>query len=151
MFCYFDLPEYYPDVYKAKGPQSFQSTTDETVSFIWCDMETGTTTRAPHFHLLVWGVHQVDLFSWVVNNWYEIAGNGDVNHFRFHAGLIPGTQKCVQRSGLGVVCGPMPLNTSEKTFEVAEWGNLWTGRFWGVLARGEYTVWRGSRNRGSLP
>lgn len=137
--CFVTLtyPEYYPDVFKAKRDlKVFNQRLMRRFPSAGAIWKLEPQQRgAPHFHLLVWGVHQVDLFSWVVNNWYEIAGNGDVNHLRFHAGLIPGTQKCVQkvRSWRGV--WSYAAKYLGKTFEVAEWGNLWTGRFWGVLAR----------------
>lgn len=86
---------------------------------------------APHYHLLVWGVDVVYLLSWVVENWYDIAGNGDRNHYLFHAGLL-GNSPCVQqvRSFRGV--WSYAAKYLGKTFEVAQWGTKWTGRFWGV-------------------
>lgn len=85
--------------------------------------------------MLVWGVDQVSLFGWVVRNWYDIAGNGDENHFKFHLGVLKGSQKCVTevRSFRGV--WSYASKYIGKTFEVAEWGKQWTGRFWGVGGR----------------
>lgn len=90
---------------------------------------------APHYHMLIWGVDQSDLFMWVVQNWYEIAGNGDLNHYKFHAGALPGSEKCVNkvRSFRGV--WSYASKYIGKTFEVAEWGKQWVGRFWGVGGR----------------
>ena len=87
---------------------------------------------APHYHLLVWGCDEGQLFRWVVNNWYEIAGDGDLNHWKFHAGALKGTRPCVQqvRSFKGV--WSYASKYIGKTFEVADWGDQWTGRFWGI-------------------
>jgi len=100
------------------------------VGFIW-KLEP-QQRGAPHYHLLVWGIEHFELLAWVVNTWYEIAGNGDENHFKFHAGQLPGSKPCVDqvRSFRGV--WSYASKYLGKTFEVAEWGNLWTGRFWGV-------------------
>lgn len=88
---------------------------------------------APHYHLLVWGVEEKELLRWTVENWFEIAGNGDINHRLFHAGLLRGSKPCVQmvRSWRGV--WSYASKYLGKTFEVAEWGKKWTGRFWGVV------------------
>lgn len=90
---------------------------------------------APHYHMLVWGVEEMDLFIWVLNNWFDIAGNGDENHYKFHAGLLRDSEKCVNRvkSFRGVWF--YASKYIGKTFEVAEWGSQWTGRFWGVSGR----------------
>lgn len=90
---------------------------------------------APHFHMLIWNVDHNDLLIWVVNNWYEIAGNGDENHKMFHAGLLMDSVPCVSevQSFKGVWF--YAAKYIGKTFEVAEWGKTWTGRFWGVLQR----------------
>jgi hypothetical protein len=88
---------------------------------------------APHFHMLIWGLDTDTLLNWVVQNWYEIAGNGDENHFLFHAGWLKNSKPCVQkvRSWRGV--WSYASKYLGKTFEVAEWGSQWTGRFWGTL------------------
>lgn len=90
---------------------------------------------APHYHLLVWGVATRILLAWVAINWYEIAGQGDINAWRFLWGLLPGSQPCVSqvRSWRGV--WSYASKYLGKTFEVAEWGQQWTGRFWGVGGR----------------
>lgn len=89
---------------------------------------------APHYHLLVWGVPEHDLFSFVINAWFEIAGNQVHNHLLFHMGLL-GNQKCVNqvRSWRGV--WSYASKYLGKTFEVAGWDNLYTGRFWGYVNR----------------
>jgi len=90
---------------------------------------------APHYHLLVWGSKLHDLLPFVVNNWYEIAGNGDKNHYLFHAGILMGSQQNMSkvRSWRGVWA--YAAKYLGKTFQVAEWGKTWTGRFWGVISR----------------
>jgi hypothetical protein len=90
---------------------------------------------APHFHLLVWGFSHVELLSFVIKAWFDIAGNGDRKHFLFHAGLLSGSVPCVSkvRSWRGVWA--YAAKYLGKTFEVSGWGNTWTGRFWGVLNR----------------
>lgn len=86
---------------------------------------------APHYHMLIWGVGQGELFDWVVHNWYDIAGNGDKNHLLFHLGALKDSQPCVTEvySFRGV--WSYASKYIGKTFEVAEWGTQWTGRFWG--------------------
>ena len=88
---------------------------------------------APHYHLLVWGVSHHDLFSFVVNAWYEIAGNGDQNHLFFHLGLLKDSKPCVSqvRSWRGV--WSYASKYLGKSFSVAGWDNLYTGRFWGYI------------------
>lgn len=90
---------------------------------------------APHYHLLVWGVSEEQLLSWVVDVWYEIAGRGDPNHRLFHLGKLHDSRPCVSsvRSWRGV--WSYASKYLGKTFEVAEWGKKWTGRFWGVGQR----------------
>ncbi len=88
---------------------------------------------APHYHLLVWGVSQHDLFSFTVNAWYEIAGDGDNNHLLFHMGLLKDSKPCVSqvRSWRGV--WSYASKYLGKSFDVAGWHDKWTGRFWGYV------------------
>jgi hypothetical protein len=85
---------------------------------------------AAHFHMMVWGIKENILFQWVVNNWFEIAGDGDPLHKLFHAGALKGSQPCVQavRSWKGV--WSYASKYLGKTFEQVGW--KWSGRFWGV-------------------
>lgn len=87
---------------------------------------------APHFHLMVWGVDTRKLYKWVCKNWFDIAGNGDKNALLFLKGELQDSQKCVNkvRSWRGV--WSYASKYLGKTFEVAEWGKSWTGRFWGL-------------------
>ena len=87
---------------------------------------------APHYHCLIWGVDEVDLLEFVALTWYEIAGNGDRNHLKFHLGQLPGSKPCVSkvRSWRGVWA--YASKYLGKTFEVAGWEGKWTGRFWGT-------------------
>lgn len=100
---------------------------------------------APHYHSMIWGVDERELLIWTVNNWYEIAGNGDINHWKFHMGLLKNSKPCVQRVRSFRGVWAYAAKYLGKTFEVAEWGNKWTGRYWGVINRenipfGEFEV-----------
>lgn len=88
---------------------------------------------APHYHFIVWGVSAADLFQWTVDNWFDIAGDNDRNHWLFHMGLLPESEPCVEpvRSVGGVKS--YASKYLGKTFDVAEWGQKWTGRFWAVF------------------
>lgn len=88
---------------------------------------------APHYHMLVWGVAENDLFTWVVVAWYDIAGNGDQNHLLFHSGHLPGSKPCVTRVRSFRGVWSYASKYLGKTFEIAEWGSLWTGRYWAVF------------------
>lgn len=87
---------------------------------------------APHFHMLVWGCKTKELFRWVSDNWYEIAGQGDKNAYLFLIGALHDSKPCVSkvRSWRGV--WSYASKYLGKTFEVAEWGNQWVGRYWGI-------------------
>ena len=76
---------------------------------------------APHYHCLIWGVDEEDLFDFVAYTWYEIAGNNDRNHLKFHLGLLPNSKPCVSkvRSWRGVWA--YASKYLGKTFEVAGW------------------------------
>jgi len=87
---------------------------------------------APHYHLLVWGCEVISLFTWVIDNWYDIAGNGDYNHWKFHAGVLPGSRPCVQKVKSWRGVWSYASKYLGKTFDVAGWDGQWTGRFWGV-------------------
>lgn len=86
---------------------------------------------APHFHSLVWGVPWFELFQFTVQTWYDIAGQGDINHLKFHMGLFHPYRRCVEpvRSFKGVWF--YAAKYLGKTFEVDGWE--WPGRFWGVV------------------
>jgi hypothetical protein len=90
---------------------------------------------APHYHMLVWGVAQDDLFQFVPFAWYEIAGGGDDKHLSFHLGLLQGSRPCVElvRSFKGV--WSYASKYLGKTFEVSGWNSVDTGRFWAVVNR----------------
>jgi len=87
---------------------------------------------APHFHMLVWGVKTKELFKWVSDNWFDIAGQGDQNAYLFLLGVLRDSKPCVSkvRSWRGV--WSYASKYLGKTFEVAQWGNKWTGRYWGI-------------------
>lgn len=89
---------------------------------------------APHYHLLVWGCDLAQLMQFVPQAWYEIAGGGDHKHLLWHGGMLGnGNVHCVQQvnSFKGVMA--YASKYLGKTFEVAGWEQVWTGRFWGVV------------------
>jgi len=90
---------------------------------------------APHYHMLVYGVEEHDLFMFTVNAWYEIAGGGDPNHLAFHLGALRDSKPCVQAvySRQGVM--RYASKYLGKTFEVAGWDEVYPGRFWSVFGR----------------
>lgn len=90
---------------------------------------------APHFHILMWGVNLQIARDWIPGNWYEIAGKADRKHLAWHMGLCGnGNVHCVQqvRSWKGVWA--YAAKYLGKTFEIAGWERIWTGRYWGVIA-----------------
>ena len=89
---------------------------------------------APHYHMLVWGADTLDLMCFVVRSWFEIAGNGDERHLKFHQGSL-GNEPCVQkvRSLEGVM--RYASKYLAKTFDVVGWDETYTGRFWAVFNR----------------
>jgi hypothetical protein len=89
---------------------------------------------APHYHMLVWGVSEHDLFMFTISAWYEIAGGGDNNHLAFHMGGL-GNKPCVQEvySREGVM--RYASKYLGKTFEVAGWDEVYPGRFWAVVQK----------------
>lgn len=136
-FVTLTYPERFPDVKEAKRDlKIFLQRLERrfpAAGYIWKlePQERG----APHYHLLVWGVQLVELFPWVVSAWFAIAGQGDINHRLFHSGSLEGSRPCVEavRTWRGV--WSYASKYLGKTFEVAEWGQKWTGRFWGAGGR----------------
>lgn len=102
------------------------------IGFLWKLEPQGR--GAPHYHLLVWGVQETDLFYYVPFAWYEIAGDRDRDHLLFHMGCLK-NQHCVSevRSWRGV--WSYASKYLGKTFEVAGWDCIYPGRFWGVVNR----------------
>lgn len=90
---------------------------------------------APHYHCLVWGCDTSELMRWTVENWFEIAGQGDNNAYLFLMGALPRSKPCVQKVYSWKGVWSYAAKYIGKTFEVAEWGKQWTGRFWGVINR----------------
>lgn len=53
---------------------------------------------APHYHLMVWGVSESDLRSYIPEMWHKIAGNGSELHLAWHKGeLGNGNENCVNQ------------------------------------------------------
>jgi hypothetical protein len=89
---------------------------------------------APHFHLLVWGVPEFALVSFVPQAWFEIAGDLDPKHLTFHEGGF-NNQHCVQRVRTWRGVWSYASKYLGKTFDVSGWSDIWTGRFWAVVNR----------------
>jgi len=87
---------------------------------------------APHYHLLTWGLELSKVAVFVPGAWYDIAGNGDIKHLRWHMGEFQ-NQHCVQQvhSREGVM--RYASKYLGKTFEVEGWERV--GRYWGVVGR----------------
>jgi hypothetical protein len=92
----------------------------------------GSTTLSP---ACVGVTDQWELCKWTADTWFEIAGDGDVNHWKFHMGLLSDSKPCVQKVKSFRGVWAYAAKYLGKTFEVAEWGKKWTGRFWGVGKR----------------
>lgn len=91
---------------------------------------------APHFHMLAWGVSSADLFSWIPENWFDIAGGGDKYHLRWHMGLLGGDNvPCVSSVENYEHMQRYVTKYLSKSFEVSEWAEQWTGRYWGFLKK----------------
>lgn len=86
---------------------------------------------AAHFHSLAWGVGLAEMMELVPQAWYEIAGQGDVKHLKFHQGKYSPYRHCVEqvRSFRGVWA--YASKYLGKTFEVGSWKGV--GRYWGVI------------------
>lgn len=90
---------------------------------------------APHYHLLVWGVSELELKKFVAYAWHEIARDSedDKYHLLFHLGLLENSKPCVTKviSFRGVWF--YAAKYIGKTFSVAGWDDKHTGRFWGYI------------------
>jgi hypothetical protein len=89
---------------------------------------------APHYHLMTWGCDLQELQDFIPSAWFDIAGNGDMKHLRWHRGEF-GNQHCVQQVRKFEGVRSYASKYLGKTFEVAGWSEQWTGRFWGVVNR----------------
>ena len=84
--------------------------------------------------MLAWGCDVSSLREFVPFSWYEIAGDNDNNHLKFHLGLL-GNSHCVSivNSFRGVWA--YASKYLGKTFKVSGWDEGPTGRFWAVVNR----------------
>jgi hypothetical protein len=90
---------------------------------------------APHFHLLVRFVGQIELKAlriWMSENWYEVVGSGDVKH------LLAGTRVEQVNSWNGVMVYAAKYMGKECYAEAGGW-NL-PGRWWGVWNEDKWPV-----------
>ncbi len=89
------------------------------------------TRGAPHFHALIYlgGFDPEELTKWVAGSWHELAGQGDVNHLKWHLGEL-GNRPCVERvrdwKGVANYAG-------KYLGKLSNGGEEWQhpGRFWG--------------------
>ena len=86
---------------------------------------------APHYHLLVWGVDEKELKKFVPLAWHDIAGGGDEYHLLFHLGLLERSKHCVSLVNSFRGVWAYASKYLGKSFDVAGWNDLHTGRFWG--------------------
>ena len=139
LFITLTYPESFPDPKTSKRHlDSFSKRCKRAfpgIGFIW-KLEP-QQRGAPHYHLLTWGVSIAVMMEFVPQAWFEIAGNGDYKHLMWHSGSLGnGNVHCVQQvnSFKGVMA--YASKYLGKTFEVSGWQEVWTGRFWGVVNRG---------------
>jgi hypothetical protein len=138
-FVLLTFPENYPDVPTSK--KMFRALVMRikrhwpTAAVFW-KMEP-QERGAAHFHCFIWNVNLDQLQANIPVWWYQIAGQGDINHLHFHCGLLPGSQHCVQeiRSWNGVMF--YATKYFSKNCE-ADWDR--PGRFWGIIGR-EFVPW----------
>jgi hypothetical protein len=91
--------------------------------------------KAPHYHMLVWGVDLQAFRAWLPTAWYEIAGGGDELHLQWHKGeLKNGNKHSVQQVESWNGVWAYAAKYIGKTFEVEGWEAA--GRFWAVAKRG---------------
>ena len=93
---------------------------------------------APHFHLAIFmtGERRTEhVLKWVVTNWHKIAGRGDANHRKFHAGLL-GNKPCVEEvKSMDQLMKYLAKYIGKKVEQVEGWD--WPGRFWGRICKTE--------------
>jgi hypothetical protein len=86
---------------------------------------------AAHYHCLLWGLGDKynEILDWVVSTWYELAGQGDLNHYKFHMGLLPKSEKCVTRvESWRQVMAYVAKYMSKVDEKNSDWD--YPGRFW---------------------
>ena len=88
--------------------------------------------KAPHYHLLIWGVSCETLQQNIPLAWFEVVGSGDSSHLSWHMGQCGnGNIHCVQE-----VKSPRGLYTYASKYvckPVEGWNNV--GKWWGVFGR----------------
>lgn len=87
---------------------------------------------APHYHILTWACDLEAVSRFVPNAWFDIAGGDDINHLKWHMGML-NNQHCVQQvyNKNGVL--RYASKYLGKTFEVTGWDKV--GRYWGIINR----------------
>jgi hypothetical protein len=90
---------------------------------------------APHYHLLVWGVPEIDLRDFVPTAWYEVVGSGDWLHLRWHEGLLGhGNKHCVSQAESYKQVNVYVTKYISKKVDTSGAELEW-GRWWGVFGK----------------
>ena len=79
---------------------------------------------APHYHLFIWGVHEILLREWIAQAWYEVVNSGDHWHY------LKGTRVEAVRSWAGVRSYAAKYMGKEQKRQE---GWDFPGRWWGVF------------------
>lgn len=98
---------------------------------------------APHYHVIVWGVSCSELQAFVPQAWYEIAGDGNYDHYLYHIGAYDSSlhhgdkyhnkmEHCVQPVRSAKAMYIYVAKYMAKDIQEA-WGNV--GRWWGIFFR----------------
>jgi hypothetical protein len=124
LFITLTYPNHYPDdavTYKAHLEKFIKRLKYRfpNVSGIW-KLEF-QARGAPHYHIFVWGLPEVDLRDFISNQWYEVVKSGDIKHLR------AGTQIARVRSWRGV------MSYASKYMGKKIEGEFEVGRFWGCF------------------
>jgi hypothetical protein len=97
---------------------------------------------APHYHMIAWIPYNEmkKTIKWVADNWYEVVGSGDINHWKWHMGLLgKGNVPCVgsiksERGVMGYAgkyVGKMTEDYDLAPELVKAWGEA--GKWWGIF------------------
>ena len=89
----------------------------------------------PHFHLLVFGVSLVELRPFVAENWYEIAGCGNQEHFRVHRHEKAVTPVYSRRGVMSYAAKAVGTVMSRELSKSLQAKGENVGRWWGIAVR----------------
>lgn len=89
----------------------------------------------PHFHLLTFGVPLTELRPWVAENWYEIAGCGNPEHYRVHRHERAVTPVFSRRGVMSYASKAVGSVMSRELSKALQAKGENVGRWWGVAVR----------------